>query len=260
MNQDPDDLSLNNPPNERGSDPASSHRFPQPSRQGQPQPPPQPSGAFPSPQDERLARLRALREQRQQFGAGPIPPADFQRRGLPTPPPAQPPVQELLKHWWHHGPFSGRLPSVNPTDPQAEKKETRPATPPLPTTATPYEERAKEWIAQGRKGLSIASAKAQEMMNQAKDLLNQKMQSQPKPSNAEEIVPGLIIVGFAPTVSMEEAVKEIGALGGKPLRHKAALNLYQVAVPPGQEQALIQRFRQQPGVISADLEHARPPR
>lgn len=98
------------------------------------------------------------------------------------------------------------------------------------------------------------------MLHQAKDLLNQKMQSQAKPASPEEAVPGMIIVGFAPTVSMEDAVREIGALGGKPLRHKAALNLYQVAVPPGQEQACIQLFRQRPGVISADLERSTPPR
>lgn len=211
-----------------------------------------------SPQDERLARLRELRRQRQQFGTGPL---DPQRRGLPTPPPPQPPVQDLLKHWWHHGPFSGRLPSIGPADPQTGKREARPGPPPaLPPTATPYEERAKEWIAQGRKGLSIASARAQGMLHQARDLLNQKIQSQSNPTSPEEAVPGIIIIGFAPTVSMEDAVREIGVLGGKPLRHKAALNLYQVAVPLGQEQACIQLFLQRPGVISADLERSKPPR
>ncbi len=225
------------------------------------------SQSFLSPQDERLERLRELRRQRQQWGTGPLPPGEFQRHGLPTPPPPQPPVQELIKQWWRNGPFSGRLPSGDPTSPPAARRETRPSAPPLPTKATPYEERAKELIAQGRKGLSIASAKAQEMMREARDLLSQKLQSQklqsqPKPANpaATEVVPGLIIVGFAPTISRQEAIREISALGCKPLRHKATLNLYQVAVPPGQELALIQRFLQRPGVVSANLERSSQPR
>ena len=123
---------------------------------------------------------------------------------------------------------------------------------------TPYEERAKELLAQGRKSLSLASIKAQEMLHQAKDLLNQKMQSQPKLPSAEEIVPGMIIVGFAPAIPREQAMREIGALGGKPLRHQAALNLFQVAVPPGRERALVQQLLQRPGVVSADLERVKP--
>lgn len=230
-------------------------------------PPPQAAGPLLSPQDERLARLRELRRQRQQFGTGPLSRGEFQRRGLPTPPPPQPPVQEIIKHWWNHGPFSGRLPSVDPTNPQAGKRENRLGAPPLPGKATPYEERAKEWIAQGRKGLSVMSAKAQEMIHQGRDLLQQKMQGKapgkipgaPKHSGAEDIAPGLITVGFAPTISNEQAMREIVALGGKPLRYKAALNLYQVTVPPGQEQALVQQFRQRPGVISADLVRLPPP-
>jgi hypothetical protein len=253
MNQESDDLPLNTPANERGYDPA-----PRPSL---------------SPQDERLARLRELRRQRERLGTGPLSPEAL-RRGPPTPPPAQPPLQEMLKHWWQHGPFSGRLPPTNPTDPEMRRSDTRPSAPSLPTTATPYEERAKELIEQGRKGLTIASARAKEMMSQARGLLNQKMPSQPKlpsaapkppsaaakPPSAAEVVPGLILVGFAPDIPLEVAIKEIRALGGKPLRHKASLNLFQVAVPPGDELAIMQQLLLRPGVISADLERAKTPR
>ncbi len=219
---------------------------------------PDTSQSFLSPQDARLERLRELRRQRQQLGTGPLFSGEIQRHGLPTPPPAQPPLQELIKHWWRNGPFSGRQSSADPTTPQAQRRETGPIAPPLPTKATPYEERAKELLAQGRKGLAIASAKAQEMMNQAKSRLSQKMQSQPKPARVEGVVPGFIIIGFAPTIPRQEAVRAIHALGGKPLRHKASLNLYQVAVPPGQEQAMIHQFLRQPGVVSADLERSQP--
>src|SRR5579871_132158 len=258
MNQEPDDFPFNTPIDERGYDPAASHRFPQPSRPGQtPPPPPQPPRPALSPQDERLARLRELRKQRQDIGNGPIPPGEFRRRGLPTPPPEQTPLQEVIKHWWQHGPFAGPPPGTRPPEAEAGGGNTRPSAP-VPAMPTPYEERAKELLAQGRKSLSLAGIKAQEMLHQAKDLLNQKMQSQPKLPSTEEIVPGIIIVGFAPTIAREQAIREIGALGGKPLRHQAALNLFQVAVLPGQERAMIQRRLQRPGVISADLERAKP--
>lgn len=130
----------------------------------------------------------------------------------------------------------------------------------MPQLPTPYEERAKELLAQGRKSLSLATARAKDMMNQARGLLNQKMQSQPKLPGAEAFVPGLIVVRFAPTVLREQGVKEIAALGGKALRHKPAENLFQVAVPPGYEQVLIQRLLQQPDVISADVERVKPGR
>ncbi len=124
---------------------------------------------------------------------------------------------------------------------------------------TPYEERAKELFAQGRKSLSLASVKAQEMLHQAKDLLNQKTpQSQPKLPSAEAIVPGMIIVGFVPTITREQAMRAISALGGKPLRHQASRNRFQVAVPPGQERAMIQQMLQQPGVVSAEPELIQP--
>jgi hypothetical protein len=262
MNQEPDDVPFNPQTAERGFDPASSPALPRPLKQGQP--PRYPSQApppYPSPQDERLARLRALREQRQRTGTGPIPPEEFKRRGLPAPPPEQPPLPELLKHWWQHGPLGGLPPGYKKTaDAEAASGKTKRDEPPVPHLPTPYEERAKELLAQGRKSLSLATARAKDMMNQAKDLLNQKVQSQPKLPSAEAFVPGLIVVRFVPTISRERAVKEIAALGGKPLRHKAAGNLFQVAVPPGQEQALIQRLLQQPDVISADVERARPAR
>lgn len=247
MNQEPDDLSLNTSTDERGFD-----RAPHA---------PQPSRPLLSPQEERLARLRELRRQRQDVGTGIIPLGDFKRRGLPAPPPEQPPLQDLLKHWWQHGPFSGRLPSSNLPNTQAGKSATRRSEPPVPALPTPYEERAKELIAQGRKGLSRASAKAQAMMSQAKDLLNQKMHSQPQlPTSsprAEEIVPGMIIVGFAPEITREQAIKEITALGGRALRHKASQNLFQVAVPPGHELALMQQILLRPGVLTADIERVK---
>src|SRR5262249_20260796 len=129
----------------------------------------------------------------------------------------------------------------------------------------------KELLAQGRKGLSIAGAKAQTLMHQAKGLLDQKMHSQPKlptrpatpglpTPRAEETVPGMIIIGFAPDITREQAIKEIAALGGRALRHKASQNLFQVAVPPGYELALMQQVLLRPGVVSADLERVRPPR
>ena len=68
------------------------------------------------PQDERLARLRALRSQReQQGGRGSVPPA-FQRRGVPRPPLAQRPFREAVKHWWEHGPFAERGAAQRPDE------------------------------------------------------------------------------------------------------------------------------------------------
>ncbi len=256
MNQEPDDFPYNTPLDERGYDPAASQRYP-PSRPGYTPPPAPLAQRVPlSPQDERLARLRELRKQRQDIGSGLIPPGEFRRRGLPTPPPEQPPLQEVLKNWWQKGPFPNRTPAAHPSDPEAGRQNTRPSAQ-LPAAPTPYEERAKELLAQGRKSLSLAGVRAKDMMNQARDLLNQKMQSQPKLPSAEEIVPGMIIVGFAPDISRTQAMREISALGGKPMRHQAALNLFQVAVPPGQERALIQQLLQRPGVVSADLERVK---
>jgi hypothetical protein len=153
---------------------------------------------------------------------------------------------------------------------------------------TPYEERAKELLAQGRKSLSLASARAKDMMNQAREKLNQKAPSQPhlptqkpvsaphptqpppappisapqpsQPLNVGEIVPGMIIVGFEMTIPRDQAIQEILSVGGKPLRHKESQNLFQVAVPLGHELALMQQLLLQPGVVSADLHRERPPR
>jgi hypothetical protein len=232
-----------------------------------------------SPQDERLARLRALRKQRQDVGTGPLPPEEFRRRGLPTPPPEQPSFQQLVKHLWHHGPLGGLPPGYKkPTDAEAGNGETGRGEPPVPQLPTPYEERAKELLAQGRKSLSLASVKAQKMMNQARGLMNQRMPSQPhlpsqprQPSQPHlpsqppappppEIVPGMILIGFELDVPMEQAIKEITALGGKPLRHKESQNLFQVAVPPGEELVLMQQLLLRPGVVLADLERKKPPR
>jgi hypothetical protein len=303
MNQESDDFPVNPSANERA--------------------PERPSRPLLSPHDERLARLRELRQKQRQFGSPSIiPPEEFKPRGLPTPPPEQPSFQELVKHWWQHGPLGG-LPSgyKKPADPQAKNGR---AEPPVPTLPTPYEERAKELLAQGRKSLSLATAKAQAMMNQAKDKLNQRTSSQPQlsaqhpasgqppissqpsgpnqypvsgplpvspqypvsgqlpaqqpisgqlpvqprnsgqlptqPSGAGEIVPGMILIGFEMTVPRDDAIKALVALGCRPMRHKASRNLFQVAVPPGYELALMQQILLLPGVISADLERQRPPR
>lgn len=237
MNQEPDDLPRNEPPSSL------------------------------SPQDERLARLRELRKQRQIGGSGPIPPEEFKRRGLPTPPREQPSFQDMLKHWWQKGPLGGLPPGYQkPTYTEAGKGDTGRGEPPVPQLPTPYEERAKELLVQGRKSLSLASAKAQAMMSQAKGLMNQKMPSQPHlPTQPPlppppEIVPGLILIGFELSVPREQAIKEITAMGGKPLRHKESQNLFQVAVPPGEELALMQQLLLRPGVVSADLERKKPPR
>lgn len=73
-------------------------------------------------------------------------------------------------------------------------------------------------------------------------------------------MPGLILIGFELTVPREQAIKEITAMGGKPLRHKESQNLFQVAVPPGEELALMQQLLLRPGVVSADLERKKPSR
>ncbi len=114
-------------------------------------------------------------------------------------------------------------------------------------------------LTQGHKTLAIVKVKAQVLASQAKSFLNQKMQSQHQSPRSEETVPGMIVLGFAPAISRQEAAQVIGVLGGKPLRHKAALNVYQVAVPPGQEEFLIQQYLLQPGIVSATLERVPPP-
>gem|GEM_PF-7090487 len=228
--------------------------------QGQPS---QPRRVVHSAQDKRLERLRELRRQRQQSGTGQIPSGEYQRRGVPTPPPPQPAFQEIIKHWWRHGSFPDRETSSSLSNSQPSSggstsgsapAGTQPGQYPLAVEARPWEARARAWLTQGRKTIAIVSVKAQVVASQAKSLLNQKMQSRHKSARSQEIVPGLIVLGFAPAISRQEAAKVIGSLGGRPLRHKAALNVYQVAVSPGQEELLIQQYLHQPGVVFASLE------
>ena len=305
MSQEPDDHPLNNPQAGSSFDPS----FPAPV-----QPPFRPAGPShqqhqpippaPSAEDELRERLRALRQRRQQTEQGQATPSiEFQRHGLPMPPTPQPPLKDVLKHWWEHGPFSGSLPGQAPPEAQheAERQAAPGAAPPLrrpgrPTgplapsgplspyqrsaqeppavrdrtgelprrggPTQPLDERAKELLNQSRETLAALNTHAQTMVSQAKNWLNERAKQYqppaPPPLSQEAIVPGLVVIGFAPTISREEGIQRISALGGTPLRYKAGLNLFQVAVPPGQERAMIQRFLQQPEVVSAGVERPRP--
>ncbi len=209
----------------------------------------------PSDEAERRARLGELRRRREQAGYGPAPSVEFQRRGLPVHPSPQPPLKKMLKHWWEHGPFVG-----NPLPPAASGEQGEENLP-LPSSVRSSGQQPTHlpsspsalWLTQSRATLAALNTRAQEMVYQAKSWL-QERGNQQQPAAEEEIVPGLIVVGFAPAISREEGVKRITALGGKPLRYKAALNRYQVAVPPGQEQVFIEQYAHQPDVVSADLE------
>jgi hypothetical protein len=260
-------------------------------------------------------RLRALRQQRQQVEQNQPPPSfDFQRRGLPAPPTPQPPIKDVLKHWWEHGPFSGPLRGPGAADGQDQsqghaqpgsaqfRRLGRPTGPLSPSgPLSPYQSSAQEPPdARGKTGAlprrggptAPLDERAKELFSQAKNWLNERarqhleqlaaqqaasqapapqspLSSQPallpQPPLApqpelvpEGIVPGLVVIGFASSVSREGGIQLITALGGKPLRYKASLNLFQVAVPPGQERAMIQRFWQQPEVVSAGVERSRP--
>lgn len=213
----------------------------------------QPVRDAPPEQEERMRRLRELRRQRQQSSYDETSPPTFQRRGLPTPPPAQPSFQEAIKHWWRNGPFANPL-SV----PEEREKINTPG--PVPTKPfpprSPLEQRSRAWLAKGRSGVARLSVQTRNMLLQMMNLFKQRAISAQRPDEATEIVPGLIVVSFAPGVTRQDAVRQIGALGGKPLRYRTSTNSYQVAVPPGQEEALIQQYRQIPGVILADLERS----
>lgn len=217
----------------------------------------QPGRVSPPEQEERMRRLRELRQQRQQSGYNTTPPHVFQRRGLPTPPPVQPTFQDTIKHWWRNGPFASPLPlseeneRINKPGPVTTRPSTSPSGPP-----SPLEQRARAWLAQSRRGLARCSIQVRDALLQIIRRFKQRAISTQKSGEAAEIVPGLIVVGFAPGVSRQDAVKQIDTLGGKPLRYRTATNSYQVAVPPGQEEVLIHHFRQLPGVILSDLERS----
>ncbi len=296
MNQESDERLLRKAEAQGPNPPPVSHRSSGPSKLGTSlhyHPPVAQTAPAPPAEDELLARLRELRRQRQQSIHGPMPVIEFQRRGLPTPPPPQPPLKELLRQWWQNGPFAGKSllspdpdgaqtsKPVSPYPSQASSQERQPGIPtaseeapspqerPGPRHAPrassrklpahggqtqPLDERARAWLTQSRETIAALNAKAQEMVEQAKDWISEKSRSHQQ-RGEEEFVSGLIVVGFAPEISREEGIQRIAALGGRPLRYKAALNLYQVAVPPGQERMLIQHYLQQPGVVSASLEH-----
>lgn len=208
-----------------------------------------------SDEAERRVRLDELRRQREQAGHGSAPSFEFQRRGLPVHPAPQPPLKEMLKHWWEHGPFAEKS---LPTAASGEQCEENLPEPSSVRSSSQQPTRLSGshtalWVTQSRATLAALNARAQGMIQQAKSRFQGRSQRGPAASE-EEIVPGLIVVGFAPAISREEGAKRITALGGRPLRYKAALNRYQVAVPPGQEQVFIQQYVRQPDVISADLE------
>jgi hypothetical protein len=363
MSQEPDEYTVNHPPAGPSFDPAYQAPAQPPYRPTGPlhqqQPPPRPG---PSAREDLQARLRALREQRQQVEQSQPPPSfEFQRRGLPAPPTPQPPIKDVLKHWWEHGPFSGPLrgPGAAEGQDQSQRQASsgfaplrRPGRPTGPLSPSgplsPYQSGAQEPPdARGKTGAfprrggptQPLDERAKELFSQAKNWLNERARQhleqvaasqssmsqppapqpppalQPQPSSLpfapqspfappavaspeppgpagfgqsrlpaapsrvsaaggnpipalsaapqpelapEGIVPGLVVIGFASSVSREEGIQLITALGGKPLRYKASLNLFQVAVPPGQERAMIQRFWQQPEVVSAGVERQRP--
>lgn len=334
MSQEPDEYALNHPPAGPSYDSAYQAPAQPPYRATGPlhqqQPPPRPG---PSAREDLQERLRALRQQRQQVEQNQPPSSiEFQRRGLPAPPTPQPPIKDVLKHWWEHGPFSGPLREPGTAEGQDEsQRQAQPGSPPLrrlgrPTgplspsgPLSPYQSREQEPpAARGKTGAlphrggptAPLDERAKELFSQAKNWLNERarqhleqvaaqqaasqapvpqqplspqpaplpqqpLSSQPAPAPRlqpssqqplapqpelvpEGIVPGLVVIGFSSSVSREDGIQLITSLGGKPLRYKASLNLFQVAVPPGQERAMIQRFWQQPEVVSAGVERSRP--
>jgi hypothetical protein len=195
----------------------------------------------------REERLHALRQQRQQSDRFPLP-SRYQRQGVPAPPPRRPSFKALLKHMWEHGPFASPTP----------RAPAPPAPPPKIPARTgeerPLETRARAWIERSQPKVASLIEQAQKKMQQAQTWLSAQAEKRRDPAQHNQAVPGLIVVGFEQTISRDEAVQRIAALGGKALRHKPAVNQYQVAVPPGQEETLVAHFRQVPGVIRADLE------
>lgn len=216
--------------------------------------PRQPSGQpmLPGPREhpaqrarqERLQQLRQQREQSQRL----LERSSYQRQGVPPPPPPQLSFKAMLKHWWEHGPFT----SPTPRAPAAPKPS-----PKLPANmgeARPLEKRVRAWIARGQVELPRLLARAQKTVQQAKSQMDTQPGQGPMRVQESQKVTGLIVLGFAPELARDDAAQRIAALGGKPLRYKAATNQFQVAVPPGQEEAFVVQFQQVPGVIFAALE------
>lgn len=202
-----------------------------------------------SPERARLERLRRLRQQRQQSARLPEL-SRYQRQGIPPPPPPPPSLKALLKHWWEHGPFAPPTPRA-PAPPKPPPK-----LPAGKATARPLETRVRAWIARGQRELPHLLGRLQKTMEQAKSQASAQSSRGQKRAGEERIIPGLIVLGFDFTVSREAAVQIIASVGGKALRYKADIHQFQVAVPLGQEAALVAQYRQVPGVIYADLERA----
>jgi hypothetical protein len=260
MSQEPPDL---NRPEPAWEEPATPLLF-QPFSDGQQRasdpylpevPPPRPAPGRPLPpasvespmQRARQERLRRLREQRMQAERQPEL-SRYQRQGVPPPPPPQLSFKALLKHIWEHGPFAVPAPRT-------------PATPKLPPKipvgigeARPLETRVRAWIARGQRELPHLLARAQRTVQQARTQMSAQAEKGRMRVQGQQRAPGLVVLGFDAHISREEAVQRITALGGKPLRYKAATNQFQVAVPLGQEEAFAARCRQVPGVIYAGLE------
>jgi hypothetical protein len=140
-------------------------------------------------QDERMTRLRELRHQRQRSGYDPAPPDlyTFQRRGIPTPPPAQPSFQEMIKHWWHNGPFAGQSPSAGKKK-HADQQGPVPIRqrPPLPhsrpsSASAPLEQRVRTWIIQGHIALKRLGARVRNAIDQIANRMQQKAKSSQRP-------------------------------------------------------------------------------
>ncbi len=193
---------------------------------------------------ERLQKLRQQREQSQRLPEL----SRYQRQGVPPPPPPQPSFKAMLKHWWEHGPFA----SPTPRAPAAPKPP--PKLPAHMGEARPVEKRVRAWIARGQVELPRLFERAQKTVQQARSQMGTQPGNGPARVQGPQKVPGLIVLGFALEISREDAAQRITALGGKPLRYKPATNQFQVAVPPGQEEAFVAHYQQAPGVVYAALE------
>lgn len=211
---------------------------------GQPMLPPLREHPAQRARQERLQKLRQQREQSQRLPEL----SHYQRQGVPPPPPPQLSFKAILKHWWAHGPFA----SPTPRAPAAPKPP--PKLPAHMGEARPVEKRVRAWIARGQVELPRLFERAQKTVQQARSQIGTQSGNGPMRVQTPQKVPGLIVLGFAPNISREDAAQRIMALGCKPLRHKPATNQFQVAVPPGQEEAFVAQFQRVPGVVYAALE------
>jgi hypothetical protein len=146
------------------------------------QPPSQPVRPIRREQDERITRLRELRRQRQQSGYDAAPPDmyTFRRRGIPTPPPAQPSFQEMVKHWWYNGPFAGQSPAggdkkhVNQQGPITTRQRPPLSRQPFSSFPSSLEQRIRAWLTQGQLALTRLSARVRDAIHQITKQMEQK--------------------------------------------------------------------------------------